>query len=113
MEYVVYDFPDYAEQVINLLSEEDWLIHSFPLNDEKDIFNPSAYLYNAEMSGAEYTIHLDLNIYQYILNAFKKEKKNKLHRSAIALVVFAKFTNVRFDPTIAIYEKLNYKKSMS
>ncbi|ACA85840.1 hypothetical protein Swoo_1552 [Shewanella woodyi ATCC 51908] len=109
MEYVVYEFPDYAEQVINLLLEEDWLIHSFSLNDEKEIFNPSAYLYNSEMSGVEYAIHLDLNIYQYILNAFKKEKKNKLHRSAIALVVFAKFTNVKFDPTIAIYEKLNYK----
>ncbi|MGI3105285.1 hypothetical protein ACRTEQ_20840 [Vibrio alginolyticus] len=109
MEYVVYEFPDYAEEVIGLLLEENWLVHSFPLSDETDIFNPSAYLYNAETSGIEYTIHLDLNIYQYILNAFKKEKKNPLHRSAIALVVFAKFTNVKFDPTIAIYEKLNYR----
>jgi hypothetical protein len=109
VEYVVYEFPDYAEQVIGLLLEENWLVHSFPLSDEADIFNPSAYLYNAETSGTEYTIHLDLNIYQYILNAFKKEKKNLLHRRAIALVVFAKFTNVKFDPTIAIYERLNYR----
>ncbi|TMO68516.1 hypothetical protein [Pseudoalteromonas aurantia] len=110
MEYVVYDFPHYAERVITLLLEEKWLIHSFPLSDESEIFNPSSYLYNAEFKGVEYTIHLDLNIYQYILNAFKKDKKNPLHRSAIALVVFAKFTNVKFDPSIAIYEKLNYKK---
>lgn len=109
MEYVVYKFPDYAEQVIALLLEGNWLVHSFPLSDDADIFNPSAYLYNADTSGIKYTIHLDLNIYQYILNAFKKEKKNSLHRSAIALVVFAKFTNVKFDPTIAIYEKLNYR----
>lgn len=109
MEYVVYEFPGYAEQVIDLLLEENWLVHSFPLSDEADIFNPSAYLYSAEASGIEYTIHLDLNIYQYILSAFKKKKKKSLHRSAIALVVFAKFTNIKFDPTIAIYEKLNYR----
>lgn len=110
MEFVVYQFPSYAEQVINQLVEEDWLIHSFPLSNEEEIYNPSAYLYNAELEGVEYAIHLDLNIYQYVLNAIKKSKKNDLHRSAIALVVFAKFTNVKFDPTIAIYEKLNYRK---
>ncbi|WP_125779587.1 hypothetical protein [Pseudoalteromonas rubra] len=109
MEFVVYQFPSYAGQVINRLIEEDWLIHSLPLNDKEEIYNPSAYLYNLEMEGIEYTIHLDLNIYQYILSAFKKPKKNDLHRSAIALVVFAKFTNIKFDPSIAIYEKLNYK----
>lgn len=109
MEYVFYEFPDYVEQVIDLLWKNDWLVHSFCLDNEKDIFNPSTYLYNAETSGVEYTIHLDLNIYQYILNAFKKKNKNDLHRSAMALVVFAKFTDIKFDPTIAIYEKLNYR----
>lgn len=109
MEYVVYKFPYYSEQIIDLLLEDNWLVHSFSLSNDADIFNPAAYLYNSETRGVEYTIHLDLNIYQYILNAFKKKRKKPLHRSAIALVVFAKLANIKFDPTVATYEKINYR----
>ena len=113
MDCMVYHFPFYAERVIHQLSEEDWFIHSFPLSDEKNIYNPACYLYNADLHGSEYTIHLDLNIYQYVLNAFKKGKKSPLHRNAIALIVFGKFTNIKFDTTIAVYEKLNYQNRCS
>lgn len=110
MDEVIYQFPEYTQEIINKIIKSDWLIHAFNLENEKDIYNPAAYLYNAEFNGLEYTIHLDLNIYQYVISAFKKNNKNKLHRDAIAFMVFGKVTNALFDPTIAIYEKLNYLK---
>ena len=109
MEYVLYEFPAYTQEIIEKLKKTDWLVHSFDLDDEDDIYNPAGYLYNAEFNDLEYSIHLDLNVYQYVLSAFKKNKnKNALHRNAIALMVFGKFTNALFDPTLAVYEKLNY-----
>ena len=108
MEEILYEFPAYTLEIITRLKKADWLIHSFDLDNEDDTYNPAGYLYNKEFKGLEYAIHLDLNIYQYVLSAFKKNKKNELHRNAIALMVFGKFTDVVFDPTLAVYEKLNY-----
>ena len=108
MEEVLYEFPDYSEEIIRKLLKADWFIHSFDLDNEVDIYNPAGYLYNAEFNNLQYTIHLDLNVYQYVLSAFKKSNKNILHRDAIALIIFGKFTNIIFDPTLAVYEKLNY-----
>lgn len=108
MEEVLYEFPAYTQEIIEKLIKADWLLHSFDLDNEVCIYNPASYLYHAEFNGLEYTIHLDLNIYQYVLSTFKKNKKNELHRDSIALMVFGKFSNVIFDPTLAIYEKLNY-----
>lgn len=110
MDEVIYQFPAYAQEIIDKIIKSDWLIHSLNIDNKNDIYNPAAYLYNEEFNGFDYTIHLDLNIYQYVISAFKKHKKNDLHRDAIALMVFGKFTNVLFDTTIAIYEKLNYLK---
>jgi len=110
MDEVIYQFPEYTQEIINKIMKSDWLIHAFSLDNENDIYNPAAYLYNAEINGLEYTIHLDLNIYQYVISAFKKHNKNELHRDAIAFMIFGKFTNVLFDPALAIYEKLNYLK---
>ncbi len=108
MEEVIYSFPAYTQHIVDKVMETDWFIHSFCLGDEKEIYNPAGYLYNKEYNGIEYSIHLDLNVYQYVLSAYKKENKNELHRDAMALMVFGKFTNVTFDPTLAVYEKLNY-----
>lgn len=108
MEQVYYQFPAYAGEIIGRLRTMDWFIHSFDIDDGDDIYNPAAYLYNAEYFGRSYTVYLDLNIYQYAVNAFKKDKIKELHRNAIALMVFGKFTNILFDPTLAIYEKVNY-----
>lgn len=110
MENVFYEFPPYALKIAEQVRVADWLIHSFELDKEEDCYNPAGYLYNAEFFGREYTIYLDLNIYQYVLSAYKKQHANDLYRSAIALMVFGKFTNIVFDPTLAIYEKLNYSK---
>jgi len=109
MDDVFYEFPAYTKDIIENLKKAGWFIHSFDLDDEDDIYNPAGYLYNAEFNNLEYSIYLDLNVYQYVLSASKKNKKKKeLHRNAIALMVFGKLTNAVFDPTLAVYEKLNY-----
>jgi hypothetical protein len=108
MEYVSYKFPPYALKIVDQVRSADWLIHSFELGNEEDVYNPAGYLYNREVFGKEYAIYLDLNIYQYVLSAYKKNNINELHRNAIALIVFGQFTNIIFNPTLAIYEKLNY-----
>ncbi|CCN69628.1 hypothetical protein [Vibrio nigripulchritudo] len=108
MEEVLYSFPAYTQHIVDKVMKTGWFIHSFCLDDEREIYNPSGYLFNKEFNGVDYTIHLDLNIYQYVLSAFKKENKINLHRDAISLMVFGKLTNVTFDPTLAVYEKLNY-----
>jgi hypothetical protein len=110
METVFYEFPAYAQEIITRLIRKDWLVHCFDTENEYDIYNPAGYLKAAEFDGMEYTLRLDLNIYQYVLSAFRKSKKNDLHRDAIALMVFSRFSNIIVDPTLAIYEKLNYQK---
>ena len=113
MEHVYYEFPVYAGQIIERVRSRDWFIHSFNIGDKDDVYNPAAYLYNTKFFGKNYTVYLDLNIYQYVISAFKKEKIEELHRDAIALMVFGKFTNITFDPTLAIYEKVNYSSKCS
>lgn len=110
MESVYYKFPPYTLQIAEQVKSMDWFIHSFQLSNVEDVYNPAGYLYNAEFFKKEYTVYLDLNIYQYVISAFKKTKIKELHRNAIALIVFGHFTNIIFDPTLAIYEKLNYLK---
>ena len=108
MEEVLYQFPCYTQKIINSLIDRDWFIHSFDLQNVHDIYNPAGYLYHSEFEDIEYSIFLDLNIYQYVLSSIKKQNKNQLHRDAVALIVFARLANMNFDPTLAVYEKLNY-----
>lgn len=108
MEEILYEFPAYAQEIITRLVRRDWIIHCFDLDNEYDIYNPAAYLKAAEFDGVAYTVRLDLNIYQYVLSAFRKNGKSDLHRDAIAFMVFSRFSNIVVDPTLAVYEKLNY-----
>jgi len=108
MNEILYNFPSYTQDIIKSLVDNDWFIHSLELQNKYDIYNPADYLYSSEFEDVEYTIFLDLNIYQYVLSAFKKKNKNRLHRDAVALMVFGKITNSVFDTTLAVYEKLNY-----
>lgn len=110
MEVVLYEFPAYAQDIIMRLVRKDWIIHCFDLDNKYDVYNPAGYLKAAEFDGIEYTVRLDLNIYQYVLSAFRKSRKSDLHRDAIAFMVFSRFCNMVVDPTLAIYEKLNYLK---
>jgi hypothetical protein len=107
---VLYTYPSYLDNIIERLTDRDWLVHNFDNVDDSDIYNFADYLYNKQAKGITYTIYLDLNIYQFILNAFKKSKPKQEFRDAIALVAFCQFAEIELDPTYAVYEKINYRK---
>ncbi len=86
-------------------------MHNFNTNKKDEICNPSNYLHNAEFMGTKYTLILDLNIYQFLLNSVKKDCPKKNFRDAVALLVFCQITNIDIDPTFAVYEKVNYDHS--
>lgn len=106
----LYTYPSYLEDIIESLMMRDWLVHNFENVDDSEIYNFANYLYNKQANGVIYTIYLDLNIYQFILNAFKKSKPKQEFRDAIALVAFCQFAEIELDPTYAVYEKINYRK---
>ncbi|MGN5182840.1 hypothetical protein ACTG1Y_11375 [Aeromonas veronii] len=106
---VLYTFPEYLESIIKKLIDRDWIVHNFNLVDDLEVYNVSNYLYNKQINAVTYTIHLDLNVYQFILNAFKKNKPKQEFRDAIALVAFCQFAEIELDPTYAVYEKINYR----
>lgn len=49
-----------------------------------------------------------MNILQYLLNIVKKPISNELSRIAAAYLTFFQISDVKLDPTYAIYEKINY-----
>jgi hypothetical protein len=51
---------------------------------------------------------LDVNVYQFILNSVKKGNSKQEYRDAIGLVCFCQLAKIELDPSIAVYEKLNY-----
>ncbi|MCG9736565.1 hypothetical protein L1D32_00070 [Shewanella insulae] len=105
----LYTYPSYLEDIIESLMERNWLVHNFDNVDDSEIYNFASYLYNKQVNAVTYTIYLDLNIYQFILNAFKKSQPKQEFRDAIALVVFCQFAEIELDPTYAVYEKINYR----
>ncbi|WP_226646046.1 hypothetical protein [Microbulbifer variabilis] len=105
----LYTYPSHLEEIIGNLMDRDWLVHNFDSVDDLDTYNFASYLYNKQVNGVTYTIYLDLNIYQFIVNAFKKSKPRKEFRDAIGLVVFCQFAEIELDPTYAVYEKINYR----
>ena len=107
---VIYTFPSYTAEIINTLNRLDWFVHAF---DTDDVYNPAGYVHSQNIHGTEFQFHTDLNVYQYIISAYKKQNKSQFHRDAIAVVVFAKITNIQFEPNLSIYEKINYSEQCS
>ncbi|EOE6245039.1 hypothetical protein ACKOZO_004252, partial [Vibrio vulnificus] len=105
----LYTYPSYLEKIIENLIDRDWLVHNFDSVDDFEIYNLVNYLHNKRVNGVTYTIYLDLNVYQFIVNAFKKSKPKKEFRDAIGLVAFCQFAEIELDPTYAVYEKINYR----
>lgn len=107
MEFMIY--PSYYDYIIKNILDRNWLVHNFNEIDENEVYNPATYRSNKLLYGVTYTIFLDLNIYQYILNAFKKDNPKKEFRDAIALVAFCQLSEIELDPIYAVYEKVNYR----
>lgn len=109
MVQVLYEFPNETPIIIDKISHRDWIVHSFSLEDNQSFYSPGDIVYNRDIHDIEYTVYLDTNIYQFIINSFKKEANQTL-RDAVALLVFCQLCNIKIEPTYAVYEKINYKK---
>lgn len=103
--------PSYIEEIVESLVYRGWVVHAFNTSSDEDLYNPSNYLHNSEFDGSKYTLGLDLNIYQFLLNSNKKNHPKDNYRDAVALLVFCQITNIEIDPSYAIYEKVNYTTS--
>lgn len=105
----LYIYPSEFEKIIEILINRNWIVHNFNNINDLDIYNFADYLYNKQVNGVKYTIYLDLNIYQFILNAYKKNTPKQEFRDAIGLVAFCQLAGIELDPTFAVYEKINYR----
>ncbi|PWW34576.1 hypothetical protein DFO83_111103 [Idiomarina loihiensis] len=103
--------PAYIEDIAVSLANRGWIVHSFNTDNSEELYNPSNYLHNSEFEGSKYTLGLDLNIYQFLLNSNKKKTPNDNYRDAAALLVFCQISNIEIDPSYAVYEKVNYEES--
>ncbi len=106
-----YFLPIYVDEIISIVSKRKWVVHNFNLDNDDQLYNPSNYLHNSEFSGTKYTVVLDLNLYQFLLNIIKKDIPISKYRDAAALLVFCQMTNIEIDPTFSVYEKVNYDSS--
>jgi len=104
---ILHTYPNYLDEIIRKLLSRNWLVHNFNIADDLEIYNISNYLYNKKNKGVTYNICLDLNIYQFIINAYKKNNAKDEFRDAIALIIFCQITEIELDPTQAVYEKIN------
>ena len=103
--------PAYIEEIAVSLVNRGWIVHSFNTEDNEELYNPSNYLHNSEFEGSKYTLGLDLNIYQFLLNSNKKDTPKDNYRDAAALLVFCQISKIEIDPSYAVYEKVNYEES--
>ena len=103
--------PAYMEGIFVSLVNRGWIVHSFNTDKNEELYNPINYLNNSEIEGLKYTLILDLNIYQFLLNSNKKKAPKDNYRDAAALLVFCQISNIEIDPSYAIYEKVNYEES--
>ncbi len=108
MNEIICQLPAYIKPIIDRLSAKNWLTHSFPLGEVNQTYDITSYIFNHEIEKITYTIVLDVNIYQFIINISKKEKCNETQRDAAALLVFCQAASIELNPKWAVYEKLNY-----
>lgn len=93
--------------IIERLLVRDWIVHNFNLKDGQSFYSPGDIIYNVDVEDVIYTVYLDTNIYQFLLNSHKK-KPTATTRDAVSLLVFCQLCKIQIDPTYAVYEKINY-----
>lgn len=102
-----FDLPPYVNEIIIHIMRRNWLVHNFIGLRDIDLYNPINFLHNHHINKSKYTINIDVNIFQFIVNSVKKDTK-EIYRDAIALVCFCQIANIELCPSIALYEKFNY-----
>lgn len=101
-----FELPVYVNEISERCARLDLFVHSFKSNAINEIYNPANFLHNTYAENVFYTLILDTNIYQFLVNSYKKENINSKHRDAIALLIFCQLSNIEVDPTYPVYEKL-------
>ncbi|KFX71665.1 hypothetical protein TMS3_0107000 [Pseudomonas taeanensis MS-3] len=109
-EIFAYLLPEYINEITELAAKQDWITHNFNTENASETYNPANYLNNIELEKTTYILHLDLNIYQFLLNGARKGGDNEQYRAAAALITFCQIANIEVDPTYPAYEKLNHNE---
>ncbi|TGL55700.1 hypothetical protein EHQ58_18435 [Leptospira ognonensis] len=104
------NYPKNFERIIKIVREKDYLIHPYKTNIS-NIYNPSNYFENIRFLKITYKLILDRNIFSYIISSIKSKEPNINLRNAIALISFCQFSEILIEPSLAIYEKINYDKN--
>lgn len=103
-----YWLPPYTGAIIKRLVDCRMVAHNFQNLGEGDLYNPWDFRHQIEKFGVTYTLNLDLNVYQFILNSYKKPVLKEQFQDAIALVVFCQMSGIVLEPAYAVYEKIGY-----
>lgn len=106
---VGFTYPSYFDELIGRLIKRDWLVHNFPSIDNVEVYNFANYKYNKLMNNVTYTLYLDVNVYQFIVNSVKKDFVKDDFKDAIALIAFCQLAEIEIEPAYAVYEKINYR----
>lgn len=109
---VFYVIPAETQLIIERLLVRDWIVNNFNLRDGQSFYSPGDILYNVDVEDVIYTVYLDTNIYQFLLNSYKK-KPTDTTRDAVSLLIFCQLCNIQIDPTYAVYEKINYTSNLA
>ncbi|MCQ8104860.1 hypothetical protein NP590_12155 [Methylomonas sp. SURF-2] len=106
---VIYQFPTYVAEVMEVIGDGNWFVHNFKVGVHSEALNLVGYLYNAEFDGSSYTACVDLNVFQFLVNSVKKNAPKYEYRMAIAYLAFFQIAGIEVDPTYAVYEKVNHQ----
>lgn len=104
--------PEHYHDIIEITRSAGWLTHNFRI-EISDIYNAVNYQHNREIDDINYKIILDMNCLQYLLNIARRSEPSELSRIAAAYLAFAQIADIQFDPTYAIYEKINYTDDLA
>jgi hypothetical protein len=99
--------PGYYPDIVELVRSANWLLHNFH-SENVDIYNAVNYQHNRQNEGIKYEVIIDMNCLQYLLNIVKRTESSELSRIAAAYLTFFQISDIKLDPTYAIYEKVNY-----
>ena len=91
MNQPLFAIPEIILSIQKSLLNQEWFIHPFQLSQTEHAYEAVNFLHQTSTVGTQYTFYLDLNVYQYILNAHKKSESNQFQRDGIGLLLFGRF----------------------